>query len=678
MGVFGDWAGKYHDLGINVIPIVEEKKPPADFAFKRWLTEKQTEQEIESLVNAYGHCPGIGVICGPVSGISGFDFDYKFDAGKMPSEINEKKYLIDFNRIDSVFKKHLPDWSLAKKAKHGWTVFYKWDPSHYTMGVDRYKVRLFDFKATGYIVIPPSFHSFQDGKSIQYSWICGDPMDDFRSLPDLNISLIEDFREGFGIKTKSLGGRHGELFKYAAELVRIESDDKVIAQKMIAYDLAKHKNDKKGPYFEDKNHVSGDKIVFALNWIRRIRSFVETRASNEKPKNMSKNAWDHFIESVVGEIKKDVLSKKLFFRKTQKSDWAMVDGIEKVLRSYAKTMGFSKGDVPDEVARYCFEKVDETFLCEIDKWDNTDHLMAVSKAIISPVFNQLEIRDILLHWGTGVFSRINTEGGSQNRCLILKGGQGLGKDYFVRELLKSFRPYYEQISPPDQKKDWFEVVSRIYVAHIEEFDQTGNTSVALLKSLITQESVFFRESYGKAPTQSKTAVSFISTVNPDNFFRDSTGNRRYIVVPVEDIDRSYPKGLSRQIIAQFKDEYDRNGHFELSSEIERKIKSIIDALTPDRTDVEIEQMWASRAKAVIDQRLKSSARSEENIMLLDQDAASPIISDIARFTDVKQKTVRNILKTKGYQRRTGDGRFWAPNPQVSYNRSDEKNVTSCH
>jgi len=671
MGVFGDWAGKYNDLGINVIPIVENKKPPQDgFVFKKWLTQKQTEEDIENLIMAYGHCPGIAVICGEVSGVSGFDFDFKYDASRMPSEITEKKYNMEFSKIDTEFKKHLPDWTLAKKAKHGWTVFYKWSPRHYTIPVDRHKVRLFDFKATGYIVIPPSFHSFPDGKELFYSWICGDPMDEFNSLPELDISIVEDFKEAFGTRSKSLGGRHGEIFKYAADLVRIEVDDKIIAEKIMSYDISINASDKKGPYFKDKDHVGGDPKAFALKWVSRIRSFVEAKPTGEKTRSFGVGAWDHFIESTIGEIKKDILSKKLFFRKTQNADWDLVEGIEKVFKSYAKTKGFSKGDVPDELARYCFEKAEETFLCEIEAWEGVDWIQEISKSIKSPAFNTREIRDILLHWGTGIFSRINSGGESQNRCLILKGQQGIGKDYLVRELLKSFKPYYEVVSPPDQKKDWFEVVSRIYVAHIEEFDQTGNTSVALLKSLITQESVFFRESYGKAPVNGRTAISFISTVNPDNFFRDSTGNRRYVVLPVDEINHGYPKGKSKQILAQFKSVFDKIGHFQLPAETEEKIKYIVEALTPDRTDQEIEQIWAQRAAAVIDQRMKFGSKNLENIMLLDQDAAGPIISDIARLTDVRSKTVRNILKTKGYQRRFSTGRFWAPTAKSHYIRSE--------
>jgi len=678
MGVFGDWAEKYFDMGINVIPIVENKKPPSKFTFKKWLDTRQTEQEIEDLIKFYGQCPGIAIICGKVSGISAFDFDYKFKDGELPPEITEKKYNLDFTKIDSEFKKHLPEWTLAKKAKHGWTVFFKWSPNHYTIPADRNKVRLFDFKASGYVVIPPSFHSFDSGKEVYYSWVCGDPMEDFSCLPEVEISLIEDFKEAYSHKGKVIGGRHGDIFKYAAELVRIEPNDSVIAEKIIKYDQLKNGASKKGPYFNDQDHVKGNKKDFAFKWVERIRSFVESKPANEKGKISGKNAWDHFIESTVGDLRKDILSKKLFYRKTPKSDWDQIDNIEKVLKSYAQSKGLNKSDVADEVARYCFEKAQESFLCDFEKWDGKDRLNEIAKCIESPAFSASELREILLHWGTGIFSRVDSGGESQNRCLILKGDQGLGKDYLVRELLKSFKPYYEVVSPPDNKKDWFEIVSRIYVAHIEEFDQTSNTSVALLKSLITQESVFFRESYGKAPAKNRTAISFISTVNPDNFFRDQTGNRRYIVVPVLGINRNYPKGESAQIMAQFKDTFEKQGHFLLSQDIEAKIKRIVDALTPDRTDVEIEQLWVARSKAIIEGRLQGIAKKEEELFLLSQDAASPIILDIAHQTDVRPKTVRNILKAKGYQRRKNNGRFWAPEPQNLYIEFGKNNLSMSH
>jgi hypothetical protein len=671
MSVFGDWAGKYFDLGINVVPIDSNKTPPKGFTYKKWGEEKQTEEDIERMISEYGHKPGIAIICGAISGIVGFDFDYKYNEDKMPKDITFKKYQKDFTSIEDQLKRHLPEWVLAKKAKHGWTSFYKYSPDHVTIPCERYGVRLFDFKASGYVVIPPSHHSFQEGKDVFYSWICGDPMDDFLNLPSLDIGIINDFREVFAHRKPggSIGGRHGEIFKFACDLIKIEDDDALIAKKMIQYDSFKNGAENKGPYFKDKSMVSGDPMKYALSWAARIRTFLDLKPIKEK-KPGGKTAWNHFLETSIGEVRKDVLSKSLFYRKDKRSDWAHVDSVEKVLKSYAKDKGLNKNDVPDEVARYCFEKGEETFLCDLPKWDGVDRLMQIAECVKSPLFNAEEIRDILLHWGSGVFSRISSLGTAQNRCLILKGDQGLGKDFLVREILKDFKPYYEIISPPDNKKDWFEIVSRLYVAHIEEFDQTKNTSVALFKSILTQESVFFRESYGRAPEKSRTSLSFISTVNPDNFFRDQTGNRRYIVLPIDAILRKYPTNCSGQIIAQFRNQFDKSGQLDLSSKVEERIKNYVDALTPDRTDLEIEQLWVSRSSTLVAENMKFNYSSNGEAKLLDQETAAPIIYDIARMTDTRQKTVRSILKTKGYQRIMHGVRKWASQPKNLYSRDE--------
>jgi DNA-binding phage protein len=642
MGVFADWAEKYHDLGINVIPIVENKKPPQDgFTFKKWLTEKQTDEDIERLVRAYGQCPGIAVICGEVSGISGFDFDFKYEAAKMPVEITEKKYNIEFTKIDGEFKKHLPDWTLAKKAKHGWTVFFKWDPKQYTIAVDRHKVRLFDFKASGYIVIPPSFHSFQDGKEVHYSWLCGDPMDDFQSLPSLDISIIEDFREAFATKGNALGGRHGEIFKYAAELCRVETNDELIANKIIQYDLFKNGADKKGPYFKDKNHVKGDAFAFALNWVRRIRSFIESRPAHEKPKNLGAGAWDHFFETSVGEYRKDILSKEIFFKVG--NNWVIGHSLEDVFKSYAKSKGFLKDDVKSEFARFSFEKSDLKFLCDIEEYDGKDWASEFSKSIKSSYFTSDEVTEIFKYWGTHMFAR-SLNSSVQNRCLILKGSQGIGKDTLIRAMFDKFSPYYEEIDAPDQRKDWLEIVTRLFICHVPEFDQTAKVDIAFLKSLLTQSSSFFRESYGRAPSKKTNAASFISSVNPNDFLRDPTGNRRFLILPIDSIDYNYPMNKSSQLIAQFYSLFKKHGAMGLSESTLLKVNKLIDDLTPESAEQYIEDLWREK--------------TSRSMLRITQDTAAEMFLDIAKKAGVTSARVRRALKAKGYQRTDGAERFW--------------------
>lgn len=76
---FADWARYYHGLGFNLIPLDGNKKPAPmssnqPMSWKRWKTQRQTEQDLERL--PLQHALGLGRICGEGSGgLVAIDFD---------------------------------------------------------------------------------------------------------------------------------------------------------------------------------------------------------------------------------------------------------------------------------------------------------------------------------------------------------------------------------------------------------------------------------------------------------------------------------------------------------------------------------------------------------------------------------------------------------------------------
>lgn len=665
MSVFGEWAGKYFELGINVIPIYKDKRPPKGFQYKKWLQTKQTEVDVDDLIFAYGNCPGIAVVCGEVSGIVGFDFDYKYDERKFPPQFGEKKWKTDCSVIERDIKNTMPEWALAKKGVLGWTSFYRWNSGMRSLACDRNGVRLFDFKATGYIVIPPSFHSIVDGESKYYSWIYGEPMDDFSDLPDLDFAIIKDLSEAWGEKKSAaaLGNnRHAVLFRYVMDLLKVESDKSVVLKKLIQYDLRRFGSHEKGPYLNDRRHCPQGPEKYAEAWIDRISNYSGNNRSEAGSQPVGDEAWNHFFETSFHDVRKDILSEKVMTKRDEISPWVPIEALDGVLRSYACEKGLSKHMVNDEISRFIYEKKELSFLCDLPPYDGKDWVQRMAECLVSDEFSCDEISLILKHWGSGIFSRID-DSNNQNRCVIFKGPQGIGKDEFIKAMVRDFSSYYQMVTPPSQNKDWLEIVSRLYICHIEEFDQTAKVDMAFLKSLITQPSSFFRESYGRNPIARKTAVSFISSVNPDDFFRDPTGNRRFLVIPLRAIKFNYPRYNSAQVLSQFQHIYKTEGRqMELPIALEAKIKAFVDGLTPEGNEDLIVDIWSSRAENLV--KKKMSFSSDGEIFKIDQDTAATVFHDIAKTVGVTPAKVRRILKTKGFQGRDSISRWWTSRPMI--------------
>jgi predicted P-loop ATPase len=300
-----------------------------------------------------------------------------------------------------------------------------------------------------------------------------------------------------------------------------------------------------------------------------------------------------------------------------------------------------------------FEKRVLGFLCDLPKWDEIDRLQIMANAITAQDFTSDEIAQILKHWGSNIFRRLYASD-HQNRCIILKGNQGLGKDSWVKAMLKSFHPYYESTTFPGTAKDALEIASRLLVVHIEEFEQTAHLDIAFLKALITQPSSFFRESYGSSPNQKLMRPSFITTSNSDDILRDPTGNRRFIVIPIEGIKWTYPQNESPQIMAQFRAIYEAKEFDSLSHEVEAKIKTLIDFYTPDGIEGFI--------CAIYEDKFDRMTRAGEGsgvpypaASFLTYNQCAEMLGDIAQKAKVSMRKVQSTIKGKGYTSRQSTG-----------------------
>jgi hypothetical protein len=641
MAVFGDWAEKYFDLGINVIPIAEDKKPPKGFTFKKWLTEKQTEDDMAALLKQYGHSPGIAVICGPVSGVCGFDFDYKFDEKKI-TKMTRSKFDMDRAYIEAEIKSYLPTWTLAKVGKVGWTVFFKCHSHYSTLAPNRNGVRLFDFKASGYIVIPPSFHSFNDGQNLYYKWIEGDPMTEFQALPELDFSLIKDFALRFGEKSGAkaiLDTRHGRIFMHGIGLSRLESDPVKIAESMIKYDQKVNAKEAKGLYFLSPEHCGSDYRDFAIKWAKRIIEY--SKDSKAEKVAADSNVFDYFFLNKMpyGEPKKDILTRKIFYRHPSENRWATGSELLPSIKSYGKASGLPINSIEMEFERFQIECDKVDFLCDIPKHDGVDHLKTHVAALKSSRFNSDELYEIFLNWGYLLFARIHNSD-VQNRCIIIKGNQGIGKDAWIKTMVSQFKPYYQMVDINRDTSEMTAAAQRVFVAHIAEFDQTKKLDVAFIKALITNPTSFFREKYGREALERPMKASWISSVNIDNMLRDDTGNRRFIVLPIESIDWSYPK-VGPKILAQFKDAFERGLGQSVSPEVEAKVSSIVTGYTPDNFDDDIADLFLERLNMRLSLSTDPLERAKARVLTTDM---APIVADIAKIFQVSVKRVYAVVK----------------------------------
>jgi len=181
-------------------------------------------------------------------------------------------------------------------------------------------------------------------------------------------------------------------------------------------------------------------------------------------------------------------------------------------------------------------------------WDGIDHIGALLEH-----FTHDDYLDRWLDtWLPGAVARVYE--GWQNPMLVLDGPQGIGKSYLAQWLCSPLPSMFIE-SPicPEYKDHRLRLVDN-FVWEVQELGATTRKADQdALKAFLTLQQVSERKAYGKRPIRKPAICSFIGTVNPDDagFLTDRTGNRRYMVTTLQEIDWRYSQDVDvNQVWAQ--------------------------------------------------------------------------------------------------------------------------------
>ena len=179
----------------------------------------------------------------------------------------------------------------------------------------------------------------------------------------------------------------------------------------------------------------------------------------------------------------------------------------------------------------------EKYFDKLKKWDGKkDYLKKLAKTVDADNKEQFELCFKKFMVGT-VDCLLNAES-VNDTCLVFQAGQGEGKSRWMRRLLpKGFAEHYFWEGQIDTKnKDHTMYLSQYWFMHLDELEGLKTQDVSNLKSYITRQRISLRQAYGRHKSNFVRRASFIGSVNNDKFLTDTTGNRRWLVFKVGDID----------------------------------------------------------------------------------------------------------------------------------------------
>jgi hypothetical protein len=169
-------------------------------------------------------------------------------------------------------------------------------------------------------------------------------------------------------------------------------------------------------------------------------------------------------------------------------------------------------------------------------WDGDPHIEQLT-SYFTDSHNMFHVW--LRKWLIGSCARVFEA--EQNPMLVLDGAQGIGKSKFVKWLAKPLPEYFlEAPINPDDKDTAIRMIS-YWIWEVSELGATTRKAdYEALKAFLTTRKVVVRKPYGRQDISKPVLASFIGTINNSSgIFSDPTGNRRFLVSHIDEIDWNY-------------------------------------------------------------------------------------------------------------------------------------------
>jgi hypothetical protein len=128
----------------------------------------------------------------------------------------------------------------------------------------------------------------------------------------------------------------------------------------------------------------------------------------------------------------------------------------------------------------------------------------------------------------GAVARTFEPGCKFDTCLVLKGGQGVGKSSFVKALAS---PEWLNDTTQPKEKETLQAIHSCWVMELAELDSlTSKKEAGSVKNLISVSVDKYQLPYGRAIEVRPRRSIMIGTCNRHDFLRDETGSRRFWVI----------------------------------------------------------------------------------------------------------------------------------------------------
>lgn len=423
-----------------------------------------------------------------------------------------------------------------------------------------------------------------------------------------------------------------------------------IAQKLVENNKVKIIDVSGFEYKDDAADFSGTLYQLKINPVKKT---IELDFRDEKGRPSAEyDDFKEFFNLKFPNTKKDFLTNTVFNHADidSHSGWEPINNFKSSIESFAHESGLSPTYAFRHLQRWTSE-LEPQMLIKPVKWDGRDHIKdALDRIEVSNIDHDLFV-DLMKEW-FGLIIKRAEDPKNQNRFVIFRGGQGIGKDFCIKAMLSGFNSYMNEIDFDLSKTELLRNIKGLLVGIIPEFDETNGSAISKIKSITTAESAQIRKLYQDQGSAQKIRCSFISASNFSYILRDYTGNRRFMIFDLKSIKHTFHEVNGAQILAQSIKLKEQG--FRASKQSNLAMKKIIDAETPENP----EDLMVEEIRNLIQSRQAIGDKWGNRIKIRWPEIAEEI-GKISRRYMIGPKHTLSAMKKAGLTHRDGTSTYYA-------------------
>ena len=179
------------------------------------------------------------------------------------------------------------------------------------------------------------------------------------------------------------------------------------------------------------------------------------------------------------------------------------------------------------------------------EWDGVSRLDTMFIRWLGAQDTELD-REITWLWMIAGVDRVMRPGCQFDEILITCGPQGIGKSRMLRQLARGF--FTSSITAISMDKSTAEKLQGMWIVELGELDGMKRGDMTSIKNFITSTDDRYRGAYARTAVTHKRQCILAGTSNEASFLRDSTGERRFWIMPVTGTgDRGEMRGFRDEV-----------------------------------------------------------------------------------------------------------------------------------